>query len=318
MVTTVMVQAGEPPARIAAGDAMAERFEYSRDLQTEKRWAANTLRALGIVLITFFGFLVCQRLLVIAWIGWVVSTGDESTQNAKIVHAGAVNSFFPAILTTIVLVTVGILVIGKLAKEIILRPAHSKVLPSASEPAGGPAAAAAPRLPSVGSQSRHLPLGPLGHKAIERLVLAQVAQIAISAVMLFQLPTPRFIPHNWILMQLPPFTLRELPHAVLIYVLLKWPGRRSFTFLIAVLLLPIMEVLFRPMNLFYSGIHGVGLVWLVLSWLIYIATLVLAYGAIRQTGLCPKFSSVIAASAAMFFYFLFVWAVTPFLYSLWR
>ena len=61
-----------------------------------------------------------------------------------------------------------------------------------------------------------------------------------------------------------------------------------------------------------------GSVWLVRSGLIYILTFVLAYVAIQQTGLWPKFSSVIPATTAMFFYFFFIKAITPYLYSLWR
>jgi hypothetical protein len=314
MVTTVIVQARRLPARIGVGDAMATRPECSRNLEPEKRWAANTLRVLGIVLITFFGLVVCQRLLVIAWLMFI---GGGLTQNARILHSGAVEAAFGAILTTIALVTAGIVLIVKLAKGINLRPAHSKILPSAGGPATVPAAAAPPRLPPLGLQSLHLPLGPHGRKAIERLVLALVAQIVISAVTLFQLATSGFAPHNWALMQLTPRILSELPYAVLIYVLLKRPGRHAFSFLIAMLVLPILRVLFSPMLLPYSGIHGMGMVWLVLSWLIYVVTLVLGYLAIRQTGLWPKLSSVIPATTAMFFYLLFIKAITPFLYSLW-
>jgi ABC-type polysaccharide/polyol phosphate export permease len=88
------------------------------------------------------------------------------------------------------------------------------------------------------------------------------------------------------------------------------------------LVIPILETLFNPVLLnSYSQIyrnHAMGLVWLVLSGLIYIVTLVLAYVAIQETGLWPKFSSVIPATTAMFFYFFFIKAITPYLYSLWR
>jgi hypothetical protein len=70
-------------------------------------------------------------------------------------------------------------------------------------------------------------------------------------------------------MSLPPFILFEAPYALLNYVLLKRPGRRAFTFLIAILAIPILETFFNPVVLYsYRQIyinHPMGLLWLVLS-----------------------------------------------------
>ena len=288
-----------------------------------ERWAANTLRTLGIVVTTVLVIGGCFFLFLIAWLVFI---RGGLTPSARILHPQAGDAFFGAILATIALVTAGIVMIVKLAKGIVRRPAPSQILPAAAGPAAGyatvPAPAAPPRLPSSGSQSLHLPLWPVGYRTIDRLVLALVAQIAISTVTWFQLATRAFVPHNWTLMLLPPFILSEVPHAILIYVLLRRPGRRAFTFLIAMLVIPILETLFNPVVLnSYSQIyrnHAMGLVWLVLSGLVYIVTLVLAYVAIHQTGFWPKFSSVIPATTATFFYFFFIKAITPYLYSLWR
>lgn len=283
-----------------------------------ERWAANTLRTIGIVVTTILVIGGCYFLLLIAW--FVVIRGGL-TQNARIFHPQAGDVFFGAILATIALITAGIVMVVNLAKAIARRPARSKILAAAARPATVPAAAAPPRLRSSGSRSLHLPLWPVGHKTIDRLVLALVAQIAISAVTLFQLATHAFVPHNWTLMLLPPFILSEVPNAILIYVLLKQPGRRAFTFLIAMLVVPILKTLFNPMLLnSYRQIymnHPMGLVWIVLSGLIYVVTLALAYVALRQSGLWPKFSSAILATTATFFYFFLIKAITPYLYSLW-
>jgi hypothetical protein len=282
-----------------------------------ERWAANTLRILGIVVTTVLVIGGCYFLLVIAW--FVVIRGGL-TQSARIFRPQAADAFLGAILATIALVTTGIVMIVKLAKGIGHRPARSKILAAAAGPAT--AAAAPPRVPSLASRSPRLPLWRVGHLTIDRLVLALVAQIAISAITLFQLATRAFVPHNWTLLLLPPFILSEVPYAILIYVLLKRPGRRAFTFLIAMLVIPILETLFSPVLLnSYRQIymnHAMGLVWLVLSGLIYLVTLVLAYVAVQQTGLWPKFSSVILATTATFFYFFLIKAMTPYLYSLWR
>lgn len=285
-----------------------------------ERWVANTLRILGIVASLVFVIAGCCLLLTIAW---AVFIRGGLTPSTRILHPQAGDAFFGAILATIALATAGIVMIVKLAKGIVraARPVPRSCRPAAG-PATVPAAAAPPRLPPSGSQSLHLPLWQVGHKTIDRLVLALVAQIAISAVTLFQLATRVFVPHNWTLKLLPPFILSEVPNAILIYVLLRRPGRRAFTFLIAMLVIPILEIFFNPVLLnSYSQIyrnHAMGSVWLVLSGLIYIVTLVLAYVAIRQTGLWPKFSSVIPATTAMFFYFFFIKAITPYLDSLWR
>lgn len=283
------------------------------------RLTANTLRIVGMVVTVILVIGGCYVLLVIALAAFI---RGGLTPSGRILHPQMAEAFFGAILATITLVTAGIVMIVKLAKGIVRRPARSKILPAAAGAATVPPAAAPPRLPSSGSRSLHLQLWPVGHKTIDRLVLALVAQIAISAVTLFQLATHAFVPHNWTLMLLPPFILSEVPYTILIYVLLKRPGRRAFTFLIAMLVIPILETVFNPVLLnSYSQIyrnHAMGSVWLVLSGLIYIVTLVLAYMAIQQTGLWPKFSSVIPTTTAMFFYFFFIKAITPHFYSLWR
>lgn len=156
-----------------------------------ERWAANTLRILGVVVTAMLVIGGCYFLLVIAW--FVVIRGGL-TQSARILRPQAADAFLGAILATIALVTTGIVMIVKLTKGIVRRPACSKILAAAAGPATVPAAAAPPRVPSPASRSLRLPLWPVGHKTIDRLVLALVAQIAISAITLFQLATRAFVP----------------------------------------------------------------------------------------------------------------------------
>lgn len=285
-----------------------------------ERWAANTLRIVGIVATVVLVIGGCYLLL---FIEWAVFIRGGLTRNAMIFHPQAANAFFGAILATIALVTAGIVMSVKLAKGMARGPARSQMVAAAARPVTVPAVAVPARIPSPASRSvRHsLPLWSTGPDAIDRLVLALAAQVAVSAITLFQLATRPFVPHNWTLMLLPPFILSEVPYAILIYVLLKRPGRRAFTFLIAMLVIPILETLLNPVLLnSYSQIymnHAMGSIWLVLSGLIYVVTVVLAYVAIRQTGFRPKFPSVILATTAMFFYFFLIRAITPYLYRLW-
>jgi hypothetical protein len=286
-----------------------------------ERWAAKTLRILGIVVTVVLVIGGCYLLLLIAW---VVFIRGGLTRNARIFHPQAANAFFGSILAMIALVTAGIVMSVKLAKGMVRGRARSQMVASDARSVTVPAVAVPARIPSPASRSvRHsLPLWPTGPDTIDRLVLALVAQVAVSAMTLFQLATRPFAPHNWTLMLLPPFILSEAPYAVLIYILLKRPGRRAFTFLIAMLVIPILETLLNPVLLSsYRQIyvnHTMGSIWLVLSGLIYVVTVVLAYVAIRQSGLQPQFPPVILATTAMFFYFFLIRAITPYLYGLWR
>jgi hypothetical protein len=259
-----------------------------------ERRPANALRILGMVATVILVIAGCCLLLLIAWL--VIMRGGL-TRNAMIFYPRAANSFVGALLAAIALVTSGVLIIRKLARETVRHPARS--LPFATIPgpanatssavAAGPSPRSAP-LPSVSHR-----LSPRGRKTIDRLVLALGARIAISAVTLLQ---------------------------VLIYALLKRPGRRAFTFLVALLALPILQALLNPLLLFSYGQiytrHPIGLLWPFFSGLIYVVILALAYRAIQQTGLWPTPSSVILATVATFFYFFFVAEITPHLYGLWR
>jgi len=287
-----------------------------------ERRAAKALRILSIVATVVLVIGGCYLLLTIAL---VVAIRGGLTRNAMIFHPLAANAFFGAILAAIALVTAGIAMSVKLAKGMVRGTARSQMVAAAARPVTVPGAAALPRVPSPAARSFRLslslPLWPTGPDTIDRLVLALVAQVAVSAITLFQLATRPFVPHNWTLMLLPPFILSEVPYAILIYVLLKRPGRRAFTFLIAMLVIPILDMLLNPVllnsyNQIYMN-HAMGLVWLVLSGLIYVVTVVLAYMAIRQSGLQPQFPSVILATTAMFFYFFLIRAITPYLYRLW-
>jgi hypothetical protein len=277
------------------------------------RRAANTLRILGIIVTVLFVLAACLASLYIAL--FILLKGGLA-QRARITHPQAANSFFVAILLAVAFVTIGIIVIGRLATGIVRGRNASQV------PATTPAsAAAAPPIPSPASRTRQLHFSPAARTTIDRLVLALGGQIAVSAITMFQLASRPSVPRNWTLMLLPPFILSQVPDAILIYVLLKRPGRRAFTFLIAMLAFPVLRTLSNPLILMsYRQIymdHPVGLLWPVLSGLIFVVILVLSYKTIQQTGLWPKPASAILVTVATFFYFFLVREITPYLYRLW-
>lgn len=268
-----------------------------------ERWAANTLRTLGIILMA--GFVLITSLILLLF-SMCAAQGDFGGNK----HPDQVVPYLVAAGLVLVL---GILVIVRLARSI-----------SRSTPVAEPAAAGVPAgvlpLPEP-APSVPLHLSPLDRKAIDRLVFALGAQIVLSALAwsLNQLhfwSAPRaFAPHNWTLVLLAPFILYHLPYGILIYILLKRPDRRAFAYSLAVPAVLILQSLFSLSVVGYYYVHQpVGFLLLALPWLLHIVILVFAYQAIQQVGLHPEPSSLIVAAIATFFFFSIIHIVTPFLY----
>ena len=162
---------------------------------------------------------------------------------------------------------------------------------------------------------------PAERQTIERLVLALGAQVAVSGITMFQRASRPLLPGDSRPYLIAPFILTELPFIILIYFLLKEPGRRAFTFLTAMLAFGIVETFFNPtVVISYRQIyldHPIGLMWPAFSAMIYIITGVLAYMVIQKTGLRPKLWSSTLSTVGMFCYFIFIQQVTPHLNSLW-
>ncbi len=163
---------------------------------------------------------------------------------------------------------------------------------------------------------------PVDRLTIERLVLALGAQVAVSFITMFQRASRPLLAGDARPYLIAPFILTELPFIILIYLLLREPGRRAFTFLTAMLAFGIIETLFNPtVVLSYRQIyldHPIGLMWPAFSGLIYIITGVLAYMVIQKTGMRPKLWSAILGTVGMFCYFIFIEQITPYLNNLWN
>lgn len=196
------------------------------------------------------------------------------------------------------------------------------IVPLGIEVVLGAAFGASLALPPVLPQLLPIPLqlSPTERRTIERLVLALGAQVAVSAITLFQRASRPILPIDPGPSLFLPFILTQMPFIILICVLSKQPGRRAFTFLIAVLAFGMIETFFDPVVLLsYRQIymdHPIGLMWPVFSGSIYIVTGVLAYMVIEKTGLKPKPRSAILGTAGMLCYFLLIKGLTPHLYSL--
>ncbi len=269
-----------------------------------ERWAANTLRTIGIILTAGFVLLGSGFLLLLSMCAAQGNFGGTKHPEQVV----------PYLLGAAAVLVLGVWFIVWLARGIFRSLAVAQ--PAA---AGIPTSILPPAAPTATSVPLHL--SPLGRKAVDRLVLALGAQIVLSATawifnQLHYWSAPRsFAPHNWTVVLLAPFILYHLPYAILIYVLLKQPDRRAFAYSIAVPSVLILQSLFSLGIVGYYYVHQpIGFLLLAIPWLIHIVILVLAYQAIQQVGLHPEPSSLIVAAIVTFVFFSVIHAITPFLY----
>ncbi len=264
-----------------------------------ERWAANTLRTLGIILTA--GFVLITSLILLLF-SLCAANGDLGGSK----HPDQVVPFLIAAGTVLAL---GVWFIVWLARGIfrsmpVAEPATASVLPNS-----GPT----PSLP--------LHLSPLGRQAIDRLIYALAAQVVLSAASLSfnqmhflstHVPVP---PRSWSFVLIASFILFHAPYGILIYILRNRPDRRSFAYSLAVPAVLMLESLFSVTFLGRFYVHQpMGLFLLVIPWLIHIAIIVFAYKAIQQTGLHPEPASLIVAALVAFAFFSLIHVVTPFLY----
>jgi len=136
-----------------------------------ERSPANALRILGIVATVILVFAGCCLLLLIAW--FVIIRGGL-TRNAMIFHPRAANSFVGALLAAIALVTTGVLIIRKLARQMVRHRSRSLPFATISGSAAASSSTAPPgpsrRSPGLLSVSHRL--SPRGRRTIDRLGLA--------------------------------------------------------------------------------------------------------------------------------------------------
>src|SRR5579864_6569543 len=271
-----------------------------------ERWAANTLRTLGIILTAGFVLITSLFLLLLSF-----CAAQGGIAGYK--HPDQAVAYLAAAVAVIVL---GIWLIAWLARGILRSSAMAEPLA-----VGAPAGVLPPTQAISPAPSVPLHLSPLGRKSIDRLVFALIAQIAVSAVALnfgqlhYWSRPQTFAPHNWTLVLLSPYVLYHVPYAILIYVLPTRPDRRAFAYSLAV---PAVLILQSVFSLGVVGYYYVrqpnGFLLLAVPWLIHIVIIVLAYQTIQQVGLHPPPSSLIVAALVTFFYVSAIHVITPFLY----
>jgi len=273
-----------------------------------ERWAANTLRTLGIILTA--GFVLVTSLLFLLL--------SMCAAQGNIGGAKHPEQVVPYLFAAVAVLVAGIWFITWLARGIF----RSMKIPELAT-AGVQEGAIASSEPSatLAKVDGPLHLSPQGRTAVDRLVVALGAQIVLSAIawvfnqLHFWSAPPALGPHNWTLILLAPFLLYHLPYAILIYALLKRLDRRALAYALAVPSVMILQTLFSLGVVGYYYIHQPrGFLLLFLPWAIHIVILILAYQAIQRVGLHPEPSSLIVAAVVTFIFFTAIHALTPFLY----
>lgn len=265
-----------------------------------ERWAANTLRTLGIILTAGFVLVVSLflALLSVCAAGPNMGGGPGNKDEAAMYALAA-----------IVVLVAGIAFITWLARGIIRD--NRQTLPAAEL-----------AMPASEVPDRPLHLSPLGRKALDRLVLALAAQILVSSgVWIYSQISfwtkPRVFapfPHGWIYLLIP-FVLYHIPYAILIYFLVKRPDRRAFAYSLAIPAVLIMQSLLSLSVLNYYLQHQpLGFLLMFIPWAIHIVIIVFAYQAIQQVGLHPQPSGLIVAALVSLVFFSLVHSIGPILY----
>ena len=251
-----------------------------------ERWAANTLRILGIVLTSIV--VVCGCLFLLLLSQCAASGGFGGNRNPS----AATNYMFGAILLGVA----GIAFIAWLSRSIYRSGRFSRPAQPASEQAPVKAQ------PSL----RHL--SAASQRAIDLLTWALAAQIGIAAltfvytaIQFRQMPTMR---HSRLSAFLIASIFFAAPYALLIYFLRRRLSRAVLSFAIGVPAASLISVLVIsvPLISVYTR-NPVNLAMLLIPVVVDVVIIVLAWQAEKQTGLLSPASSLLTTVVVSFVYF---------------
>ncbi len=267
------------------------------------RLASNTLRTLAIVAIALFVIIACLLLLLLALAARILGNpGHHDPQTT--------NLFYGWILAAVVLVIIATLSIAKLAKGIVRESITRPVPQSESIPLAQPSTH---EPTSVQPQNTHhvAHISPASRSAIHTLVLAIAAQIAAQAAIAvlgwqwaLQSPLASFRPA--LPVALVSGAASNLPYLLLVFSLLRNPGRRAFAYSLVIPSLLILFGIFvnsATIFFFLRLSHSAASFLLLIPWALHIFILYLAWKAIRLTGIFPNPARLIVAAVVLSIYY---------------
>ncbi len=283
------------------------------------RFAANTLRTFGIVLISIFVVGVSGLVLLLALCLGVL--GNSGTQSDR-------QTFLLFILGGIVLIAGGIFAIAKLAKGIargtpeyqlpvsMTLAATTQACTAGSTEVAAPPVPASPYPPPQSEphatvDSAHL--RPASRDALRNLALAISAKLAAEllvtlygSIWIYRVSHAPFAAFRFAFIAWG--IAAVAPLIVLLYALLRHPGPRALAYS---LVIPGLQLFFgifghsAAIFVLLRATPGIGPIFPMLSllpWLFDILILYLAWKAIRITGIQPNSTRLIVASAVIFIY----------------
>jgi hypothetical protein len=268
-----------------------------------EQWALNTLRIIGIILTAGFALVAGLFLFLMSMCAY---GGDLNGMK----HPDEV---IPYLEGGIAVMAAGGAISVFLARGIV-RPSRSPVTVRATG-FSAPQSTAPEASPAI-------ELSPTIEKAIEPVVFAMAVQIGLSALVWFWAqrrfwtPPYRIPNHHWAVILLTPFVLYHIPYGILIYLLLKKPDRRAFTYSVVVPAVLILQGLlsFSLIALTYNR-HPIALLLTFVPRALHIVVLVLAWQVIERLRVALIPSSLVIAALVTFFYFSILQMLTPLLYK---
>jgi hypothetical protein len=280
------------------------------------RFAANTLRTLGIIVVAICVLLTCGVLLLCALcFGTLANYGhkaDPATMGVAVIFGGA----------ALAVLIAGIVAIAALAKGYLRDPDRADqpiqrsrlILPNSAEVAAQFKELLPPRpQPRQIDVATHL--SPASSTAIQQLALAIVAKITANVLLGIvgwygALGIPQAAPFPVYRLGFMAWGLAAIaPNILLLYVLYRRPGRTAFAY---ALIIPSIHLLFGLFghSAFLAFIIRAGQVAApllsVIPWILDIVILYLAWKAIRLTGLLPDPPRLVVAAVVIFLYTSFL------------
>ena len=260
-----------------------------------ERWAANTLRTLGIILTCIV--VVCGSLLLILLGQCASSGGYGGVRNPS---AGA--SYF---LGAALLGLAGVTLVAVLARDV------HRSRQTAPNVAALPEASASTATPALSLE---------GRRAVERLFWCLAAQLALTALECIyswlqnrQLPQMRTYAPLFLISSI----LHAIPFAVLIGLVRKRISRIVLAFALGIPAAAILNtlVVILPMaRLYLASPQSLGTI--ILPLILNVLLVVLAYQAALSTGLQSPASSILTSAVAAFVYFYVLHLALPFIYRI--
>jgi hypothetical protein len=307
-----------------------------------ERWAANTLRTFGLIVMASVVIVIAVGLALLGWCFAILSSGDQHGR----ANPQSINAFSIGIAAAIIVLVVGIVAIAAMARVIFREskiqdrnedaglpplPPYSLIPPVSAPPiparpnALSPSTSPQPNVilpapvpltapPSVAPRRPVLDaathLSPASRLAVDRLILAIAAQVSVQVIVgvvewlwAAQITMPRFRLHGVLLLA---WSLAaSAPYILLAITLRRRPGTTAFSFCLVVPGFRSFFGLFgqtASLILFLRTFHSGMPLVSAIPWSLDVLIFYLGWKAIRLTGIEPTPGRLILSTIDILLY----------------